>query len=100
MYHAYIHTCIHEHSCTYAFYRFLELKPVFSALWLRWQVFYEVYKQCYHWLNERLTRAEQFSPLAKSNMKSVKIEMEQLKVTSLYASILYARVLILVHARI
>ena len=53
---------------------------MFSALWLRWQVFYEVYKQCHQWLNERLTTAEQFSPLAKSDMKSVKIEMEQLKV--------------------
>jgi len=64
----------------YYIQRFLELKPIFSALWLRWQVFYEVYKQCYYWLNERLTKAEQFSPLAKSNMKSVKREMEQLKV--------------------
>ena len=39
-----------------------------------------MYKQCHEWLNERLTTAEQFSPLAKSDMKSVKIEMEQLKV--------------------
>ena len=59
-------------------------------------MFYEVYKQCYHWLNEKLTRAEQFSPLAKSDMKSVKIEMEQLKVTSLCASIMFAHVLMLV----